>query len=59
LVSSPKLKTEGIKEMPIGKSDKVIFGIKNHKKYAGSFKNRQKLVYGVNIFIKMEFRIIQ
>jgi hypothetical protein len=33
MVYAPNLMTEGIKEMPIGKSDKIIFGIKKHKKY--------------------------
>jgi hypothetical protein len=32
MVCAPNLMTEGIKEMPIGKSDKIIFGIKKHKK---------------------------
>jgi hypothetical protein len=31
---------EGIKEMPIGKSDKIIFGIKKHKKYSPGGKCR-------------------
>jgi hypothetical protein len=39
MVCAPNLKTEGIKEMPIGKSDKIIFGIKKHKKYSNGRKN--------------------